>query len=240
MPSVLNLMTNDDPIDEERQKYFQSLIGSLLYVSRYTRPDISVSVNILSGYTSNPSEEHVVLAKRILCYLYSTRELSLTMKGGDLSIESHSDADWATDKNDRKSISGYVTKVGNSIVSWGSKKQSCVALSTMEAEYVALVECVKDAIWIKSFLTELNFDILVMKVNCDNSSAIAISKNGRFNSRAKHIDLRMHFIRKLVMDGAIELNYVRTEDNIADVMTKIVGKGKFHNMRDQLNLRMHR
>jgi hypothetical protein len=125
-------------------------------------------------------------------------------------------------------------------VSWGSKKQSCVALSTMEAEYVALVECVKDAIWIKIFLTELNFDILVMKVNCDNSSAIAISKNGRFNSRAKHIDLRMHFIRKLVMDGAIELNYVRTEDNIADVMTKIVGKGKFHNMRDQLNLRMHR
>ena len=92
----------------------------------------------------------------------------------------------------------------------------------MEAEYIAMTECAKDVIWIKNFLNELKLIVPIVEINCDNTSAIAISKNGRFNSRAKHIDLRAHFIRDLVRDKIVNLKYIGTNDNIADVMTKVV------------------
>lgn len=199
---------------------YKQIVGSLMYLTA-TRPDISYAVSLISRYMEHPKESHLKVAKRILRYLKGTTELGLFYrKGDDLSLMGFTDSDYAGDFDDRKSTSGYVFMIGSGVVSFSSKKQPIVTLSTTEAEYVAATSGACQAIWLKRILEELQFGQGAVPIFCDNSSTIKLSKNPVLHGRTKHIDVRYHFLRNLVEDGEIDLLYCRSEDQIADILTK--------------------
>ena len=149
----------------------------------------------------------------------------------------YSDSDWAGDLNDRKSTSGYVFTVGGGAISWKSKKQSCVALSTAEAEYIALSQAAQEAVWLRSLYVNLKLEMTAPTVVYeDNQSAICIAKNPQSHGRSKHIDIKYHFIREQVQQKTIEVKYCKTEDMIADLLTKGLGKEKFEKLRSMTGL----
>ena len=210
-------------------KKYREMVGSLIYVMIGTRPDLSYIVTKLSQYMSQPSEAHYNAAKRVLKYLKGTSDYSLKFSKADepLVLLGFSDSDWGNSE-DRKSITGYCFKLQNSgpLISWKSKKQSIVALSSCEAEYIALTHTVQEA----KFLKQLICDILFLNVECyigvDNQGAIMLSKNPVFHQRSKHIDIRYHFIRDEISKGNINIFYVQSNSNIADVFTKPVSLQK--------------
>lgn len=150
MASDCNLKKNKETASQEQVRTFQEIIGSLLYIVRYTRLKISVAVNILSQFTVNPSVEHLDCLNQIISPLNATKEAKLVVKPtNNKELMIYSDADWASAKTDRKSISGYAIYLGSTLVVWNSKRQQCVALSTMEAEMIALCKGLKTAKWIQ-------------------------------------------------------------------------------------------
>jgi hypothetical protein len=138
---------------------------------------------------------------------------------------------------DRKSTSGFAIRIGNSLISWQSSKQKCVSLSTMQAEYIAMTECVKEAVWASKLLKDLGFADQTPTIRCDNQAAIATLKNEAQHSLAKHIDIRYHFIKDLMEEGLLTVEYVRSEENLADILTKPLGKDKFREARTALGVR---
>ena len=154
---------------------YASAVGSLMYAMLCTRPDICFAVGLVSRYQSNPGTTHWQAFKRIMRYLRGTTDLVLCYQGGDLQLRGYSDADWGGDLDESKSNSGYVFTFGGGAVSWCSKKQDCIALSTMEAEYVACCLAAQEAIWLRSFLQNLNLTPRVddpVEMWCDNTAAI--------------------------------------------------------------------
>jgi len=162
-----------------------------------TRPDIAYAVGVVSRFLANPGKEHWKAVKWILRYLRGTTKKCLCFGNGKLELSGYTDADWAGDKDSRKSISGYVTTFAGGAVSWQSKLQKCVALSTTEAEYIAATEACKEMLWMKNFLLELGVNQDKYVVLCDNQSTIHLAKNPSFHSRSKHIDIRHHWIREV-------------------------------------------
>lgn len=205
---------------------YAQLIGSLMYLAIGTRPDIAYAVNRLAQFTSNPKTVHWTAVKRIFRYLKKTKNHALTFGGDDDNIRNSDlnffcDADWANDTSDRKSISGYVTIVAGGAVSWSSKKQQTVALSTAEAEYVAATHIAKQVLWHRTLFDELDFSHpSTSTIFTDNQAAISISHHPEFHSRTKHIDIAHHFLRDLITQGEINTVYVNTRDNLADLFTK--------------------
>ena len=218
---------------------YQSAIGCLIYLSVATRPDIAVAVNCLSQFMCNPSKDHWTGVKRILRYLKGTVDYALTFKAADADVvlKGFTDADWAGDISTRKSTSGYVFKICGGFISWRSNKQSTVALSTTEAEYIALTSAAQEAVWLRALLKDLGFEQESPTViSEDNQSAIAIAKNYKVTARTKHIDVRYHFIKELIDKYFITILYCPTEEMIADIMTKGLVKQKFDYFRDMLNI----
>ena len=212
---------DDDCID---QKKYQSAIGSLMYLSVSSRPDISYAVSSLAQFSSHPTKEHWTALKRLLCYLKGTPNHGiLYTKDGANTCTGYTDADWGGDVNDQKSASGYVFLLSGGAVSWKSQKQRCVALSTAEAEYVAMASAAQESVWLKQLMGELtNSDAEAPTlIYEDNQSAIAMAKNPQFHGRAKHIDIKHHYIRDQVTEGAIALKYCPTIDMIADILCKL-------------------
>jgi hypothetical protein len=172
-------------------------------------------------------------------YLLTTKNHWLTWGGlGNIIVEAYSDADWAG-QVDRHSVLGYSFHMGQGAVTWSSKKQHVIALSSTEAEYIAQTHAAKEALWIRTFVGEFRdgFGSLPILINCDNQGAIALAKDNKFHARTKHIDLRYHFIREAVEDAKIELNYIPTNNNAADIFTKALAKGKFRLFAGLLGLR---
>ena len=210
---------------------YRQLIGGLMYLSTTTRPDITFSVSYLSRFLDKPTIETWNAGKRILRYLQGTKELGLTFykntnTDNDLKLNGYSDADWATDKNDRKSVSGCMILYGKNPILWFSKKQTCIALSTAEAEYVAAAACAQELINIKGLLHGFkvkNETILF----CDNKSSIIMTKSNENSKRAKHIDIKNHFLKDLVQRKEIFVDYVPTDQNLADMLTKALVKEIF-------------
>lgn len=152
--------------------------------------------------------------------------------GGVTKCIGFSDADWAGDTNDRKSTSGYVFMLSGGAVSWSSKKQKCVALSTAEAEYIALSSAAQESIWLRQLLTELGKSLEMPTVLFeDNKSSIAMTRNPQFHGRAKHIDIKHHFIREQVSRGKVQLEYCPTAEMTADILTKALSREKFSKLR---------
>ena len=210
--------TSDDECD---QQMYQAVVGSLLYLSTKTRPDIAYAVSSIARFCARPTKEHWTAVKRILRYLKGTSNLGLLYReDGPAEITGYSDADWAGDIGDRKSTSGHIFLQGVAAISWKSSKQTCVALSTAEAEYVALSAAVQEAVWLQQLTSDLlSRSIQETSILEDNQSAICLAKNQQVHGRTKHIDIKYHFVRDLVEAGRIKLTYCASEDMVADFLS---------------------
>lgn len=200
---------------------YQEAVGSLLYLSQVTRPDIAYAVNVVSRFNNQPRECHWSAVKRILRYLKGTVNLKLTYRSSDTDSKVFSDADWGSDPQ-RHSTSGGCAKVSGTLISWYSRRQKTVALSTTEAEYMALSLAIQETIWVRSLLSELepaNVEGPTI-VWCDNQSTIQLAKNEIVSQRSKHIDIRYHFCKEHVRKKNVKIEYLRTEDMLADAFTK--------------------
>ena len=227
---------SDELVDEN---LYQSAVGSIQYLSTMTRPDITFAVSNVAKYCSKPTKEHWTAVKRIVRYLKGTQNFGLLYKKSNLSsCEGFSDSDWASDVNDRKSSSGYIFQVGGTTKSRRSRKQSCVALSTTEAEYITLSQAAQEAIWLRQLYTDLQGEppepITVYE---DNQAAICLSKNPQSHRRSKHIEIKYHFIREQVNKKTIELKYCQMSNMVADMLTKGLGKERFKKLRELSGLR---
>lgn len=223
--------------DEMKNIPYQEAVGCLMYLSCCTRPDISYAVSHLSRYSANPGKPHWLAVKHLLRYLKGTSNLGLTYYRKEDAITGYCDADYAADTDGRKSTSGFVYMASGGAISWASKRQTIVALSTCEAEYVSLSSAMQEAIWWNGFQKELGIDSEIT-VNCDNQSAIAIAKNGGFHPKRKHIDVRHHFVQDVLANHVgINLSYVSTQDQIADVLTKPLERLKLELFRELMGLK---
>ncbi|CAM8971492.1 unnamed protein product [Rhodiola kirilowii] len=186
-----------------------------------------------------PAERHMLAAKKILRYLKGTIDYGIFYKRGKVSkLIGFTDSDYAGDVNDRKSTSGFVFMMGSGAVSWSSKKQQIVSLSTTEAEFIAGASCACQAVWLRRILGELKFpQVEATAIYCDNNSAIKLSKNPVLHGRSKHIDVRYHFLRDLTKDGIVELMHCKSEDQIADILTKPLKIATFVKLRGLLGMR---
>ena len=205
---------SDELVDEN---LYQSAVGSVQYLSTMTRADITFAVSNVAKYCSKLTKEHWTAVKRIVRYLKGTHNFGLLYKkSNSSSCEGFSDLDWASDVNDRKSTSGYIFQVDGTAISWRSWKQSCVALSTTEAEYITLSQAAQEAIWLRQLYTDLQGEppepITVYE---DNQAAICLSKNPQSHGRSKHIEIKYHFIREQVNKKTIELKYCQTSNMVA-------------------------
>ena len=212
--------------DKDREEMtkvpYASAVGSLMYAMVCTRPDIAHAVGVVSRFMSNPGREHWEAVKWLFRYLKGTSKVALHFKKNDAILEGFSDADLGGCLDTRKSTTGYIFTLGGTAVSWMSRLQKSVALSTTEAEYMAISEAGKEMIWLKSFLEELGKKQADSSLYSDSQSAIHLAKNPVFHARTKHIQLRYHFIRGLMSDGTLSLKKVLGSKNPADMLTKVV------------------
>src|ERR1700733_10096268 len=237
-PTVMGLkLSKEDSSKDFDPSLYKSIVGSLMYLTA-TRPDIMYAVSLISRFMERPKEAHWQAAKRILRYVKGTKRFGILYNVSEHSdLVGYTDSDWAGSVDDRKSTSGYVFHMGSGAISWASKKQSIVALSTAEAEYVAATAAACQSVWMRRMLRSLGQEqAKATVIFCDNSSAIALSKNSVFHKRTKHIDTKFHYIRELVNNGEIVLQHCRTEDQLADILTKPLPKKGFDHFRKCLGM----
>ncbi|PNX78271.1 hypothetical protein L195_g034248 [Trifolium pratense] len=194
---------------------YKKMVGCLMYLLA-TRPDLAYSVCLVARFTDRPTKIHVTAVKRIMRYLKGTLSFGIVYKSNcktNMKLKGWCDSDYAGNLDDRKSTTGYVFMLGSSAISWSSKKQPIVTLSTTEAEYVSTAACACQGVWLKNVLSYLKMkQAKCIMIYCDNNSSIKLSKNPIMHGRCKHIDVRFHFLRDLTKDGTIELVHGRSED----------------------------
>ncbi|KAJ9548930.1 hypothetical protein OSB04_021473 [Centaurea solstitialis] len=205
---------------------YASAIGSLMYAMVCTRPDIAHAVGVVSRFMSDPGREHWGAVKWLLRYLKGTSKVGLCFKGKDSVLRGYTDADLGGCKKMFKSTTGYIFTVGGTAVSWMSRLQKSVALSTTEAEYMAVAEASKELVWLKTFLEELGKKQADYSLYCDNESAVKLAKNPVYHGKTKHIGMRYHFVRGLISDGTMNLMNISGAKNPADMFTKSVALDK--------------
>jgi hypothetical protein len=236
-PMSTSVKMSADPLGTSvDQTLYRSMIGSLLYLTA-SRPDISFSVCVCARYQSNPKESHLTAVKRIIRYINGTVNYGIWYsRDTNLELAGYSDADWAGNADDRKSTSGGCFYVGTNLVAWMSRKQNSISLSTAEAEYIAAGSCCTQLIWMKKLLSDYDIAHGTMIIYCDNTSAINISKNPVQHSRTKHIDIRHHFLRDLVESKVISLDFVSTDNQLADLFTKPLDGLRFEFLRKAIGV----
>lgn len=206
---------------------YQQIIGCLMYLAVNTRPDIAFAASYLSQFNTKCGKTHWLAAKRVLQYLKRTIDYSIIYRKTGKPLEGYTDADWANCPIDRRSYTGYCFKLAGGPVSWASKKQPTVALSSTEAEYMALTEAAKEATYLRSFTTQVCCNSTLyptITLYSDSQSAQNLAYNPVHHGRTKHIDTKFHFIREKVSDNTIKLKFVKSSDMSADVLTKCLGK----------------
>ena len=222
---TLHLVKNNNaPV---AQLEYSRVIGSLLYLTNCTRPDIAQCVNRLSRYTSNPGANHWKAIVRVLRYLRYTQNFGLHYGRYPAVIEGYSDANWISDTNDSKSTSGYVFTLGGGAIAWKSSKQTCIARSTMESEFIALDKTAEEAEWLRNFLEDIpdwEKPVPPICIHCDSQAAIGRAQNNMYNGKSRHIRRRHNTVRQMLSNGVITIDYVRSKDNIADPLTKGLSK----------------
>jgi hypothetical protein len=235
MGSTATLDADEDgePLD---QREYRSMIGSLLYLTA-TRPDIQFSVCLCARFQASPRTSHRLAVKRIIRYLQSAHGLGLWYSSSStLSLHGFSDADFTSCRVERKSTSGSCQFLWSSLVSWSSLKQSSVAQSTTEAEYVAAASCFSQLLWISYTLRDFGEECTQIPLLCDSTIAISVAKNPVLHYKTKHIEVRYHFLRDNVEKGAIVLSHVPTQDQLADIFTKPLDKATFVRLRGALGV----
>jgi hypothetical protein len=208
---------------------YQRIVGSLMYIMLGTRGDVAYAVSMASRYLANPGPQHMKLARRILRYLNGTKNLRLTYKGQPQMLKGFTDADWGGCRDTRRSTAGYLFNIGSGAISWQSKRQSVVALSTCEAEFLGQTQATKEAIWLRRLLNELNMSQgKTATIICgDNQGAIALSSNPQYHSRTKHMEIQRKWQGEVQDLGTVELKYIPTTDQIADGFTKPLARERF-------------
>ncbi|GKC57930.1 retrovirus-related pol polyprotein from transposon TNT 1-94 [Tanacetum coccineum] len=230
----LDLDKNGTLVDATK---YRSMIGALMYLTS-SRPDIVHATCLCARYQAKPTEKHLKEVKRIFRYLRGTVNMGLWYtKDSGFELTGFSDADYAGCKDTFKSTSGGTQFLGEKLVGWSSKKQDCTALSTAEAEYVSLSACCAQVLWMRTQLTDYGFHFNKIPIYCDSKSAIAISCNPVQHSRTKHIAVRYHFIKEHVEKGTIELYFVKTDYQLADLFTKALPVDRFNYLVRRLGMR---
>jgi hypothetical protein len=230
--------SDTDDADSQLTSRYQQIIGSLMYAMLGSRPNICFAVNRLSQFSSKLTEAHLHAAQHVMCYLATTRGYQLTYGLNDATeLVGYCDSDWAADPDTRRSTTGYTFILSGGSVAWATQKQRTVALSSTEAEYMALTECVKHAEWTISLLDQLNFEIdLPLEIYSDSLGARAIAKNSVHHKRTKHIDIRHHYVRDVIERNTITVEEVGIKNNVADLLTKSLARGHHHFLTTRLGI----
>ena len=221
--------------DEERAEMslipYSNIIGSVMYSMISSRPDLAHAISITSRFMKEQGKEHWLALKWMLRYLKGSQEMGIEYRRSENGeadpMMGYCDSDFASNIDSRKSQTGYIFKLFGGAVSWKSSLQSVVALSTTEAEYIALTEAVKEAMWLRGITADFGLVQESLTIFCDSNGAICLAKHQVFHERTKHIDIRLHFIRDVIEGGEIKVTKVGTEDNAADVLTKALPVSKF-------------
>lgn len=208
-------------------------MGGLLYLASTTRPDIAYAVGVLSRFMHNPEEAHWLAAKYVLRYISGTAGMGLCYGAGDALVGS-CDADYAGDLMTRRSTSGWCFTWNGAVVSWASKLQPTVSVSTAEAEYLAAAAIIKEALWQRKMLTDLGEAAAPVRVAEDNQACLAMLGNSKGTGRAKHIDVAHHFVRDRVARGEVEFFYLHSAQMVADGLTKPLAAPAFLTFRTRL------
>lgn len=230
-------LTKDEEGVKVDSTLYKQIVGSLMYLSA-TRPDMMFMISLISRFMEAPTELHLQTAKRVLRYLKGTADYGVFYKKGKGNqLIGFSDSDYAGDLEDRKSTSSQVFMLSSGAVSWSSKKQQVVTLSTTEAEFIAAASCACQAVWLRRILKEIHCNqVGPTLIYCDNRSAIKLSKNPVLHGRSKHIDVRFHFLRDLTKEEVVELVYCQSQDQIADILTKPLKLETFVKLRGLLGV----
>ena len=219
-----------DQVDKMSRVPYASAIGSIMYAMTCTRPDVSYALSMVSRYQGNPGESHWIAVKNILKYLRNTRDMFLVFGGSEeLRISGYTDASFQTDVDDSCSQSGWVFLLNGGAVTWKSSKQPTVAESTCESEYIAASEAAKEATWLQNFIGDLGVVPTIsepIKIFCDNTGAVALTKEPKDHGKTKHIKRKFHYVRHRVEDGDILVSRISSEENPADPFTKALSKSK--------------
>jgi hypothetical protein len=217
---------------------YQRIVGSLMYIMLGSRGDVAYAVSMASRYLANPGPQHMKLARRILRYLHGTKGLRLTYKGRPQMLKGFTDADWGGCRDTRRSTAGYLFNIGSGAISWQSKRQSVVALSTCEAEFLGQTQATKEAVWLRRLLNELNMSqgIAATIICGDNQGAIALSSNPQYHSRTKHMEIQRKWQGEVQDLGTVELKYIPTTEQIADGFTKPLARERFEWFRRGLGI----
>jgi hypothetical protein len=217
-------------------KTYRKLVGCLQYLT-FTRPDIAYSVNSVCQFMQSPTEQHFLAVKRILRYVKGTLDYGITFKSAPLELRAYTDSDWAGDPNDRRSTTGMIIFLGNSPISWSSRKQTSVSRSSTEAEYRAMADTASEVLWIRHLLNDLHITLpYAPTLHCDNVSALALASNPIHNSRVKHVEVDIHFTREKVARGDLTLQFVPSLQQLADILTKGLDSPQFKYLCSNLML----
>ncbi|GJX23262.1 retrovirus-related pol polyprotein from transposon TNT 1-94 [Tanacetum coccineum] len=222
------------PVDQTR---FRGMVGSLMYLTA-SRPDLVFVVCMCARYQAKPTKKHLEAIKRVFRYLNRTINMGLWYpKDNVISLTAYADADHAGCQDSRRSTSGSAQFLGDRLVSWSSKKQRSTTISTTEAEYIAMSGCYAQILWMRSQLKDYGFEFNKIPLYCDNKSAIALCCNNVQHSRSKHIDIRHHFIREQVENRVVELYFVETNYQLADILTKALPRERFEFLLPRLGMK---
>ena len=239
-PMVAGLRPEDvaaSPLLDEHTKY-RSLVGALLYVARWTRPDIAFAISFCGRFCSKPTVLAMQAVKRVFCYLRGTLSFGISYfcaNDGPPVLLGYCDSDYAADATDRKSVNGYIFFLGPCIISWMSKKQDVVATSTTEAEYISLFVASQEAMFLRGIVGEMTDSApQTITIMCDNNGAVALAKNPVFHKRSKHIDVKYHAIRERIQNKCISVARVDTHENVADCFTKPLPAVTFSALAEKL------
>jgi len=226
--------SNPDPT---LRTQYQAIIGSLLYLMLGTHPDITFAVIKLSQFSANPSKEHFEWAKYICRYFAGTKDYTMVFDGKtNEGLIVHSDSDWAADVNNCRSVTGYFFKLAGSLVSWLSRAQKTVALSSTKAEYMAISDCCLQAMWMTNLFREIGFHVSPITICGNNQGSIFIGSNPVQEKRTKHINIHYHYICECIEDNKVSVVFVPGNNNLADMFTKNLDRLKFVKFREQLGL----
>ena len=218
---------------------YQSIIGSLLYLTLGTRPDIAYAVILMSQYMVDPSKEHINKSLHIVKYVKSTINAKIVYNKGEREgLVGYADADWGSCKDTGKSITAYLIKLAGAPVSWVSRKQKTVALSSTEAEYMSMTDAIKQIAWMKSLYGELGFTVNNIELNIDNQGAIFNAQNNVVETKTKHINIKYHYVRENVKDQTVHLLYIHTNEQQADILTKNLPRVKFEELRSLIGIQI--
>lgn len=234
------LSSKDNDITPSNSIPYREAIGSLLFLATVSRPDTSYAVGLVSRFLNKYDLTHWHAVQRIFKYFIETKDYGILYQGNSAnyySLVGYSDSDFASDLDSRRSTSGYIFKLANGPVTWKSKRQDTVSLSTTEAEYIAASLACKEIIWLRKLLSGIGHRCShPIKLYIDNQSAIKLVKNQEFHSRTKHIDVQYHFIREKYEDKTIDVRYIPSEDQLADTLTKPLPRAQFEKLRSKIGV----